>query len=131
MTSSNEQDNFDRLAGLQGGGTSQPPSTPQEPFAKSSETSPPLGQKASPASAQNGLSTAALALGIVAIVPLFTFVSLVCGVLAIIFGAIGRKQARLGVATKKVQATWGLWLGVVAVLISLITVMRSLTNMYA
>jgi hypothetical protein len=31
MTSSNEQDNFDRLAGLQGGGTNQPSSTPKEP----------------------------------------------------------------------------------------------------
>ena len=77
------------------------------------------------------MSTAALALGIVAIVPLLTFVSLVCGVLAIIFGAIGRKKARLGVATKKVQATWGLWLGIVAVSINLIMVLRSLANTYA
>ena len=40
MASSNEQDNFDRLAGPQGGGTSQPPSTSKEPVPEGYVNSP-------------------------------------------------------------------------------------------
>ena len=113
MTCSNEQDNFDRLAGLQGGENSQPPSAPKEPVAQSSTNSSPVGQESSAAQPKNGMGTAALVLGIIAIVPIFS--AFIFGVLAIIFGAVGRRRARLGVATNKVQATWGMWLGIVAV----------------
>ena len=113
MANSNEQDNFDRLAGLQGGGTNQPSNTPKEPVAQSFTNSPSVGQESSAAQPKNGMGTAALVLGIIAIVPIFS--AFIFGVLAIIFGAVGRRRARLGVATNKVQATWGMWLGIVAV----------------
>ena len=111
MTSSNEQDNFDRLAGLQGGENSQPPSAPKEPVAQSSTNSPPVGQGSSPSQPQNGKGTAALVLGIIGMIP-FPVTGFWCSLLAIIFGANGRKRARNGLATNNVQATWGMWLGI-------------------
>ncbi len=36
-----------------------------------------------------------------------------CSLLAIIFGVQGRKRAREGSATNHVMATWGMWLGIV------------------
>ena len=126
MTSSNEQDNFDRLAGLQGGENSQLPSAPKEPVAQSSTNSPSVGQESSAAQPKNGMGIAALVLGIIAIVPFFS--SIIFGILAIIFGAIGRKRARLGVATNKVQATWGMWLGIVAVGLGILLTLVRLAN---
>ena len=70
-------------------------------------------------SPQNGLGTAAMVLGIVALVLFFTIiVGVVCGVLAIVFGAIGRGRARRGQATNHGQATAGLVTGTIAVLAS-------------
>jgi len=68
---------------------------------------------------QNGLGTAAMVLGIVALVLFFTLVvGVVCGVVAIVFGAIGRGRARRGEATNHGQATAGLVTGTIAVLAS-------------
>jgi FtsH-binding integral membrane protein len=68
----------------------------------------------------NGLATAALVCGIVGVVLFFTiWVGLILGVLAIVFGAVGRSRAGQG-APNKGQATAGLWLGIVAVAVSLI-----------
>jgi hypothetical protein len=120
------QNNFDRLAGLQGGGTSQPRSTPQEPVAQFSTNSPPAGQQSFAAQPKNGMGTAALVLGIIGIV---TFIFWwILGPLAIIFGAVGRKRARLGVANNKVQATWGMWLGIVPVGLGILIILSGLAN---
>jgi len=79
-----------------------------------------------PAAMRNGLGIAALVLGIVGAVTGATIVLCVIafptGVLAIIFGAIGRQRAKRGEASNKTMSTWGLWLGVVAILLSIVGV---------
>lgn len=65
---------------------------------------------------QNGLGLASMVLGIVALVLFFTIViGAVCGVLAIVFGIIGRSRARQGLATNQGQATAGLVTGIIAI----------------
>ncbi|GGR44799.1 DUF4190 domain-containing protein [Streptomyces netropsis] len=60
----------------------------------------------------NGLGVAALVLGIIGTVLCWTLViSFICGVLAIVFGAIGRGKVRTGEATNSGQALAGLILG--------------------
>lgn len=73
----------------------------------------------------NGLGTAGLVLGIIGVVCNLTvylwFVGLIVGVLAIVFGAIGRGRANRGEATNKGAATAGLVMGIIsAVLIPVI-----------
>ncbi|MGC5564590.1 DUF4190 domain-containing protein [Streptomyces sp. FR-108] len=64
----------------------------------------------------NGLGTASLVLGIVAAVGFCLWpVALVCGVLALIFGGIGRGRARRGQATNAGQALAGMICGAVGV----------------
>ncbi|MDQ1683831.1 MAG: hypothetical protein QOC82_568 [Frankiaceae bacterium] len=73
-----------------------------------------------PTPQQNGLGTAAMVLGIIGLVLFFTvFIGIVCGVLAIIFGIIGRNRARLGQASNHGQATAGLVTGIIAVVFSI------------
>ncbi|MDQ1745931.1 MAG: hypothetical protein QOD07_194 [Frankiaceae bacterium] len=72
--------------------------------------SPPGGQP------ENGLGTASMVLGIIALVLFLTIViGVVCGVLAIIFGLIGRSRVRQGRATNGGQATAGLVTGIIAI----------------
>ncbi|WP_190128203.1 DUF4190 domain-containing protein [Streptomyces mashuensis] len=73
----------------------------------------------------NGLGTAGLVCGIIGVVLDFTlifwFVGVILGILAIIFGALGRGKANRGEATNKGAATGGLICGIVAtVLIPLV-----------
>lgn len=80
---------------------------------------------------QNGLGTAGMVLGIIALVLFWTiFVGVVCGVLAIIFGAIGRRRARDGVASNHGSATAGLATGIIAVIISLLFAAIVIPNHY-
>ncbi|MBZ4321746.1 DUF4190 domain-containing protein [Streptomyces huiliensis] len=77
---------------------------------------PPLsygpGLPPSPAVPDNGFGTAALVLGIVSLVLAISVVlGLVLGVLAVIFGAVGRAKAVRGVASNRGQAMAGLILG--------------------
>ena len=60
----------------------------------------------------NGMGRASLVLGIVGMVP-FPISGFFCSLLAIIFGANGRKRVKKGIATNKAMATWGMWLGIV------------------
>jgi uncharacterized membrane protein AbrB (regulator of aidB expression) len=70
----------------------------------------------------NGLATAALVCGIVALVLFWTvWLGLILGVLAVVFGAVGRSRAAQG-APNKAQATAGLWLGIAALLVSILFV---------
>ncbi|MEW2571123.1 DUF4190 domain-containing protein [Streptomyces liliiviolaceus] len=64
----------------------------------------------------NGLGTASLVLGIVAAVGFCLWpVSLVCGILALVFGVIGRGRARRGQATNAGQALAGIICGAVGI----------------
>ena len=67
----------------------------------------------------NGLGVAALVLGIVGTVLFVTnFLAIVLGTLAIVFGALGRGRAVRGEATNGGQATAGLVLGAVAIVLA-------------
>lgn len=73
-----------------------------------------------PGGYQNGLGTAGMVLGIIALVLFWTiFVGIICGVLAIIFSLIGRGRANRGQATNGGQAVAGLVTGVIAVVFSI------------
>ena len=58
---------------------------------------------------QNGLGTAALVFGIIAM-----FTPLIAPTLAVIFGNIGLKKCKRGEATNREMALWGIWLGWIA-----------------
>ncbi|MBV9097306.1 MAG: DUF4190 domain-containing protein [Frankiaceae bacterium] len=76
-----------------------------------------------PGRPDNGLGLAAMILGIVGLVLFFTvIIGFVCGVLAIIFGVIGRRRARQGLATNNGQATAGLVTGILAVVVPVVVV---------
>jgi len=78
-----------------------------------------------PAQPKNGLGITALVCGIVGLCFTFTYflgpwVGGPLSVLAIIFGAIGRKRASRGEATNRTMATWGLSLGILAAVIAVV-----------
>jgi len=73
-----------------------------------------------PPAASNGLATAALVVGIIGVVLFFTvWLGVILGVLAVVFGAVGRSRASRG-APNKGLATAGLVLGVVSILASIL-----------
>jgi hypothetical protein len=73
----------------------------------------PIGYGAYPAP-RNGLGTASLVLGIIGVVFCWVpFTGWALNILAIIFGAVGRKRAADGLATNKSSAVAGLVLGVI------------------
>lgn len=119
MNDTNGQNNLDRLAGLQGGAAG---GVVQPQHSQPAQVPPPGNYYPQPnyfpqqpvfyTKPQNGMGVAALVLGIIGMVP-FPVTGFWCSLLAIIFGAIGRKRVRQGTATNKVMATWGLWLGIV------------------
>ena len=127
MSNENWQNNMDKLAGLQGSESAAPPVPrsydPPTAEVSSPQTAPvsypdsgPLMQPASGTyfnvQPQNGMGTASLVLGIIGVIP-FPITGFWCSLLGIIFGAKGRGRANRGVATNKVMATWGMWLGIV------------------
>ncbi len=67
---------------------------------------------------QNGLSITSLVLGIASFVciAINTFLTILCAILAIIFGAIGRKKGAKGIGTA------GLVLGIIALVIEVIII---------
>jgi uncharacterized membrane protein len=83
---------------------------------------PPQGwYQPGPPSPQNGLGTAAMVLGIISLVLFWTIiVGVICGALAVIFGAIGRGRAKRGEATNRGSATAGLVTGIIAILASVV-----------
>lgn len=82
------------------------------------EPHPPVGH-----GARNGLGTAALVLGIVGLLLFWTVIGgILLGILALIFGLIGRGRAKRGEATNGGLATAGAVLGAVAVVASLVLV---------
>ena len=127
MSNENWQNNVDKLAGLQGSENAVPPANQyyQPPISQASP--PPKASSALPSAnvggfnsqPQNGMGTASLVLGIIGMIP-FPVTGFWCGLLAIIFGATGRGRASRGLATNKVMATWGMWLGIVGMSISVL-----------
>ena len=92
-----------------------PPPYGQAPYVGGYGVPTPFGQ-----APQNGLGTAALVLGIIGVLFCWNPLGFILGVLAIIFGSIGRGRAKRGQATNQSSATAGLVLGVVAVALLLI-----------
>lgn len=66
---------------------------------------------------RNGAGTASLVLGIVMVVLGLLPIIWIAGVLGIIFGVIGRKRVREGLATNGTVATWGLVLSIVGTVV--------------
>jgi TM2 domain-containing membrane protein YozV len=62
------------------------------------------------------MGTAALVMGILQ----FVCLGPIASILAIVFGAIGRKKAKQGLATNGGVATAGFWLGIVGIILSVI-----------
>ncbi len=97
--------------------TSQPP---PHPGGNEFDGVPPdAGGYAAPP--RNGLSVAAMVLGIVAISgALFAagLLDIICGILAVVFGIIGMRQANRGQSTRKGFAISGLVTGLISVIIS-------------
>ena len=100
---------------------------PQPPYAQSGYPPPGYGQPgygqvgyppafgAGQIAPRNGIGTAALVLGILAVVFCWTFWGgVVMGILAIIFGGVGLGRANRGEASNRGSALAGLVLGIVA-----------------
>ncbi|MFF6916731.1 DUF4190 domain-containing protein [Streptomyces sp. NPDC012466] len=74
-----------------------------------------------PMAPQNGMGVAAMVLGIIscALFCLYGVVSLVTGILAVVFGIKGRKRAEAGVATNHGQAQAGLIMGIIGIILGI------------
>ncbi|MFF8017157.1 DUF4190 domain-containing protein [Streptomyces sp. NPDC007929] len=74
-----------------------------------------------PPAPQNGLGIAAMVLGIVSctLFCLYGVVSLITGILAVVFGIKGRKRAEAGVATNHGQAQAGLIMGIIGIILGI------------
>ncbi|MFF0889058.1 DUF4190 domain-containing protein [Streptomyces sp. NPDC003456] len=74
-----------------------------------------------PPAPQNGMGVAAMVLGIVSctLFCLYGVVSLVTGILAIVFGIKGRKRAEAGLATNHGQAQAGLIMGIIGIILGI------------
>lgn len=85
---------------------------------------PPYQGPLPPAGPRNGLGLAAFICSIVGTVLGLTVfgagTGIVLGVLAIVFGAIGRGRVSRGETDNSTQANWGFWLGIAATVISVI-----------
>jgi hypothetical protein len=87
---------------------------------------PPAGQPAEPARpvvGGGGMATAALVLGILALVTSFTVVGgIVLGLLAVIFGVIGLRRARRGLALGRGRAIAGIILGLLGIVVAAVVI---------
>ncbi|NEB17218.1 DUF4190 domain-containing protein, partial [Streptomyces coelicoflavus] len=74
-----------------------------------------------PMAPQNGMGTASMVLGILAcaLFCMYGVVSLVLGVLAIVFGVKGRRKAELGLASNHGQAQAGFVMGIIGVVLGI------------
>lgn len=82
-------------------------------------TTPTPYQQGQPAMPQNGMGTAALVLGILGIIGCIPIIG---GILAIIFGRIGMRNAEQGLATNGGVAKAGFILGIIGLVLAVIGV---------
>ncbi|MFC7218286.1 DUF4190 domain-containing protein [Streptomyces polyrhachis] len=96
------------------------PPQPGAPYAAPPGPYYPYGDPWAPAlpAPQNGLSTAAMIVGIVGVVLSLALIGLPLGILALIFGIVGLRRARRGRSTNRGQALTGVILGPLAILAS-------------
>ncbi|MCF4136853.1 DUF4190 domain-containing protein [Streptomyces sp. Tue 6430] len=86
-------------------GQPTPPYGQSTPSPSYGQPTPPYG---TPPERRNGFGIAALVLGIVAVVLFWTvFGGILLGLLAVVFGVLGHRRARRGVATNGVMAIVG------------------------
>ncbi|MFF3516513.1 DUF4190 domain-containing protein [Streptomyces sp. NPDC002573] len=108
-----------------GGGFGPPQPVPGHGYPQSGPSypaAPPVAPGyATPAQPNNSMGTTGLVLGIIGLVCSLTFFlwffGVVLGILAIVFGAVGRGKAKRGEATNKGAATAGLVCGIVATVV--------------
>jgi MFS family permease len=111
-------DPHDSYGSLPSYGSTQPPYAEGPPFAAGGNA--PYGVQRQ----RNGLGTASLVLGILAIIFGFLFAPLgiVLGVLAIVFAVIGMRRAKRGEASNRGIAISGLVTGIVGLVIGVIII---------
>ncbi|MFJ3926958.1 DUF4190 domain-containing protein [Streptomyces sp. NPDC090022] len=79
---------------------------------------------------QNGFGTTGLVLGILSVVGFFTsFLAIVLGVLAVIFGALGRGRAQRGEADNGGVATSGLVLGIIGIALAVLVIVLMFSSL--
>lgn len=84
---------------------------------------PPQAPPARPAVGGGGMATAALVLGILALITSWTVVGgVLLGLLAIIFGVIGLRRANRGLAVGRGRAITGIILGVLSIAIAAVLI---------
>ena len=72
---------------------------------------------------RNGLGTAGMVLGILALVLCWTtWPGVILGILAIVFSALGRGRAKSGEASNRGQATAGLVCGIIGTVLSIVVI---------
>ncbi|MFF7871958.1 DUF4190 domain-containing protein [Streptomyces qaidamensis] len=98
------------------GGYGYPGSYPQGGYTQGG-----YGWPGMPMAPQNGMGVAAMVLGIISctLFCLYGVVSLVTGILAVVFGIKGRKRAEAGVATNHGQAQAGLIMGIIGIILGI------------
>ena len=104
----------------------QPPTQPPNYPGAGYPMAPPVhpGAPGMPMQPSNGIGTAALVCGIIGLVCGVTyflwFFAIVLGILAIIFGAVGRGRASRGLAANGGSATAGLVCGIIGIVLPLV-----------
>lgn len=113
-----QPDGPDTPAAVPPGGGAGPPTYGAPAYGTAAASPPPYGTAAQGAP-RNGLGTAALILGILAVLAAITvFGGIVFGLLAIVLGLIGRGRAKRGEATNAGVAVAGVVIGALGLLIS-------------
>lgn len=83
----------------------------------------PYNPYGAPVQQRNGLGTAGMVLGILALVLCWTtWPGIILGILAIIFSALGRGRAKRGEASNRGQATAGLVCGIIGTVLSIVVI---------
>ena len=78
------------------------------------------GWPAPPSAPRNGMGTAALVVGIIALITSFFLIGGLLGIIAVILGIIGLVRARRGEATNRGMAIAGIVTGALAILIAIV-----------
>ncbi|WP_461083743.1 DUF4190 domain-containing protein [Streptomyces deserti] len=94
---------------------------------------PGYGWPGTPMPPQNGMGIAAMVLGIVSctLFCLYGVISLVTGILAVVFGIKGRRRAERGVATNHGQAQAGLIMGIIGIVLGIAVIVLMVVGITA